>query len=80
MDGRNPMLRNARKKNHEISFMYITTYTTWIQKNHLGKGASINKFIMEQLGTIKETNREEHGGIILVHKDIIVSYPRAIEI
>jgi hypothetical protein len=34
---------------------------------------SINKLIMDQHGTKKETNQEAHGGITTMHGDIIVA-------
>jgi hypothetical protein len=43
--------------------MYITTHPTQRNKNHEGKGESIKKLTMDQLGTRKGTNMDAHGGL-----------------
>jgi hypothetical protein len=40
---------------------------TWRENNHPCKGVSINKLIVDQHGTIKETNQNAHLGLETMH-------------
>jgi hypothetical protein len=67
------MLKSPRQKNQEIRLMYITTHTTRETTIIKARAWGINKLIMDQHGTRKETNREAHGGITTMHGDIKVA-------